>query len=99
MILADYKADFHALSLRHEALLKRGEDLLDTHQRGEAQHPTYVVIGTFGAGKKQFLHHLDRQAMERRLVSLIGTSRTQEPRYTAVPTLRASGERSWLLSS
>ncbi|MCX5676479.1 MAG: ATP-binding protein [Planctomycetota bacterium] len=71
MILADYGSDFRALSLRHEALIKRAADLLDAYQRGEAQHPTYAVIGTFGAGKTQFLYHLARQALERGLIPLL----------------------------
>ena len=65
MILADYSNDFHALSSRHEALIKRAADVLDAYQRGDAQHPTYAVIGTFGAGKTQFLYHLARQALGR----------------------------------
>ena len=36
MILADYGTEFHAVSLRHEALIKKAEDILDDYQRGDA---------------------------------------------------------------
>ena len=71
MILADYGADFRALSLRHEQLIKKCQELPNAYQHGKAQHPTYAVIGTFGAGKTQALCHLALRAMERGLAPLL----------------------------
>ena len=43
MILADYSADFRALSSSHEALIERAADLLDTYQHGDVQQNGIVI--------------------------------------------------------
>jgi hypothetical protein len=71
VILAHYDIDFHPLSTRHEDLIRKADELLDTYCHEQPLHPTYAVIGTFGAGKTQFLYYLARKAIERGLLPLL----------------------------
>jgi hypothetical protein len=71
MILASYGADFKPLSRRHEALIDRVARLVESFSRGEPCHPTYATIGTFGAGKTQFLYWLHRKALESGLIPVL----------------------------
>ena len=63
MILAEYKADFQPLSLDHERLIQCTDDILNQYTHNVTIHPTYAVIGTFGAGKTQFLYNLHRKSL------------------------------------
>src|SRR5687767_7932291 len=69
-ILPYYEMEFQPLSKRHEGLLGRTENLLLDYAAGTRIHPTYALIGTFGAGKTQLLYHLHRSALLRGLVPI-----------------------------
>ena len=71
MILAQYDIDFQPLSRQHEDLIRKADDILDAYRLGRQPHPTYAVIGTFGAGKTQFLYSLARRAIRQGLLPLL----------------------------
>src|SRR6266567_403657 len=70
-IFANYDSEFQPLSHAHERLLARASQLLRAYSAGETLHPSYAVIGTFGAGKTQFLYWLHRQALELNAVPIL----------------------------
>jgi hypothetical protein len=70
-ILADYSADFQPLSDQHVVLLRRASEILDAYRSGALIDLTYAAIGTFGAGKTQFLYWLHRKSLDQGLVPIL----------------------------
>ncbi|MEX2287746.1 MAG: hypothetical protein WD648_11695 [Planctomycetaceae bacterium] len=71
MVFATFDREFQPLSDRHERLIAESDGLLKSYADGDLEHPTYVVIGTFGAGKTQFLYRIFRTALDLNLLPVL----------------------------
>lgn len=70
MILPRLEAGFQPLSLKHATLSARAQAIIRRYLEGTLEHPSYAVIGTFGAGKTQFLFSLFGEALQQRMLPL-----------------------------
>ena len=70
MILSNFDAGFEPLSAKHAALSARAEAIIDAYVDGTLDHPSYAVIGTFGAGKTQFLFSVVKEALRQGLLPM-----------------------------
>src|SRR5215472_5275682 len=70
MILPNFDAEFQPLSAKHAALSARAQAIIQRYASGTLDHPSYAVIGTFGAGKTQFLFAVFRESLRQGLLPM-----------------------------
>ncbi len=70
MVLATYGTEWKPLSSKHEELENKVRQFLADYSEGKLDHLAYAAIGTFGAGKTQFLYHIFKCAVDQGLLPL-----------------------------
>lgn len=69
-VLPDYDGRWKHLSVDHEEVDKEVQQVLDNYVTGSVEDLAHAVIGTYGAGKTQFLYHIHKSALKRGIVPL-----------------------------
>ena len=70
MILPKFDTVFKPLSAKHTALSARAQVIVHSYAEGTLDHPSYAVIGTFGAGKTQFLFSVFKESLRQGLLPM-----------------------------
>jgi len=70
MVFAQLETTWESLSDRHQVLDHHVRKLIDEYVQGSLARKSYAVLGTFGAGKTQFLFNVFNAALSRGLVPL-----------------------------
>jgi hypothetical protein len=71
MALADYVRKWEHLSKEHGVADRQVREILDNYSSSKAlKYLAYAILGTYGAGKTQFLYHIHGYAIQRNIIPL-----------------------------
>lgn len=71
MPVADYNKKWEYLSNENEIKDKEIQEILDYYKDDKSlKYIAYAVLGTYGVGKTQFLYHIHRCSIERKIIPL-----------------------------